>query len=71
MLHLRSRANSATMSTLTVHCHWGDEMARERTGHQHYYAEATKMKALTLIPTTVIGLSSGTALLLLSIVIVV
>src|SRR6218665_1535426 len=41
-------ANSAMMSTLTVHCQWEDEMVRERTGHPSSYAEATKMKSLTL-----------------------
>src|SRR6218665_3245462 len=36
------------MSTLTVHCQWEDEMAKERTGHLPSYAEAKKMKSLTL-----------------------
>ena len=36
------------MSTLTVHCRWEDETARERTGHPPSYAEAKKMKSLTL-----------------------
>jgi len=35
-------ANSAMMSTLTVHCQWEDETARERTDHQPSYAEAKK-----------------------------
>ena len=41
-------ANSAMMSTLIVHCQWEDEMVRERTGHTPSYAEAKKMKSLTL-----------------------
>ena len=40
-------ANSAMMSTLTVHCQWEDETTRERTGHPPSYAEAKKMKSLT------------------------
>src|SRR6218665_1834235 len=48
LFHLRPLANSATMSTLSVHCQWGDETARERTGHPPSYAEAKKMKSLTL-----------------------
>jgi len=30
------QANSAVMSTLTIHCQWEDEMKRERTGHPPY-----------------------------------
>ena len=41
-------ANSAMMSTLTAHFQWEDETVRERTGHPHSYAEAKKMKSLTL-----------------------
>jgi len=41
-------ANLATMITLTSHCHWEDETARERTGHPTSYAKAKKMKSLTL-----------------------
>src|SRR6218665_16018 len=41
-------ANSAVVSTLTVHCLWGDETVRKRTGHPPSYAEAKKMKLLTL-----------------------
>jgi len=36
------------MSTLTVHYQWEDEMVRERTCHPPIYAEAKKMKSLTL-----------------------
>jgi len=36
------------MSTLTIHCQWEDEMEREGTGHLPSYAEAKKMKLLTL-----------------------
>jgi len=36
------------MSTLTVHCQWEDETVREMTGHPPSYAEAKKMKSLTL-----------------------
>ena len=36
------------MSMLTVHCQLEDAMVRERTGHQPSYAEAKKMKSLTL-----------------------
>ena len=42
LLHLRSLANSATMSTLTVHCQWEDDTVMERTGHPPFYAEAKK-----------------------------
>jgi len=49
LLHLRPLANSAMMSTLTIHCQWEDEMVRERTGHLSSYAEAKeKLKSLTL-----------------------
>ena len=41
-------ANSAMMSTLTLHCQWENEMVRERTGRLPSYAEAKKMKSLTL-----------------------
>src|SRR5678816_4093294 len=47
-LYVRPLANSAIMSTLTVHCRWDDETVRERTGHPPSYAEAKKMKSLTL-----------------------
>ena len=40
--------NSAIMSTLTVDCQWEDEMARERIGQSPSYAEAKKVKSLTL-----------------------
>jgi len=33
-------ANSVTMSTLTAHCRWEDEMARDRPGHSPSYAFA-------------------------------
>src|SRR6218665_1237389 len=36
------------LSTQTVHCQWEDEMVRERTGHPTSYAEAKKIKLLTL-----------------------
>src|SRR6218665_1082677 len=36
------------MNTLIVHCQWEDETVRERTGHPPSYAEAKKMKLLTL-----------------------
>src|SRR6218665_1801871 len=48
LLHLCTLANSAMMSTLTAHCQWEDEMVRGRTGHPPSYAEAKKMKLLTL-----------------------
>jgi len=49
LLHLHPLANSAMMSTLTaVHCQWEDETVRGRTGHPPSYAEAKKMKSLTL-----------------------
>jgi len=35
-------------STLTAHCQWKDETVRERAGHPPSYAEAKKMKKLTL-----------------------
>src|SRR6218665_1517110 len=43
LLHLRPLANSAMMSTMTVHCQWEDETVRERTGHPPSYAKAKKM----------------------------
>jgi len=48
LLHLRPLANSDMMGTLTIHCQWEDEMARERTGHPPSYAEDKKMKPPTL-----------------------
>ena len=36
-------------STLTAHCQWEDETVKERTGHPSLYAEAEKMKSLTLL----------------------
>src|SRR6218665_2759757 len=48
LLHLCPLANSAMMSKLTTHCQWEDETVRERTGHPPSYAEAKKMKSLTL-----------------------
>ena len=48
LLHLCPLANSAMMSSLTVHCKWEDETVRERTGHLPSYAKAKKMKSLTL-----------------------
>ena len=48
LLHMHSLANSVMMSTLTAHCQWEDEMAREITGHPPSYAVAKKMKSLTL-----------------------
>ena len=48
LLHLQPLANLALMSTPTVHCQWEDETVRERTGHPPSYAEAKKMKSLTL-----------------------
>ena len=49
LLHLfPTIANSALLRTLTVHCHWEDEVLRERTGRLPSFAEAKKMKLLTL-----------------------
>ena len=42
LLHLRPLADSAMMSTLTAHCQWEDETARERTGRPPSYAVAKK-----------------------------
>src|SRR6218665_2203429 len=57
LLHLRPLAKSAMMSTLTAHCQWEDETARKSTGHPPSYAEAKKMKSLTLqIPGCTIGI---------------
>jgi len=36
------------MSTLTTHCRQEDEKARERNGHPFLFADARKMKSLTL-----------------------
>ena len=41
-------ANSAMMSKLTAHCQWVDETVWVRTGHPPSYAEAKKIKSLTL-----------------------
>src|SRR5678815_1572538 len=43
-------ANSAMMysCTLTVHCRWEDETARERTDYPPSHADGQKMKSLTL-----------------------
>ena len=41
-------AKSVVMSTQTVYCLWEDETAMERTCHPLSYAEAKKMKSLTL-----------------------
>ena len=48
LFHLRPLANLAVMSTLTAHCRWEDETARERTCHPPSYAVAKKMKTLKL-----------------------
>src|SRR6218665_333199 len=48
LLHLCPLANSAMMNTWTTHCHWEDEMVKETTGHPPSYAEAKKIKSLTL-----------------------
>src|SRR6218665_1970027 len=45
---VRIPANSAMMSTFSVRCQWDVETAKERTGHPPSYAEAKKMKLLTL-----------------------
>jgi len=36
------------VSTLTTHCQWEDKTVRERTDNPPWYAEAKKMKSLTL-----------------------
>ena len=41
-------ADLAMMRTLITHRQRGDETARERTGHPPSYAEAKKMKSLSL-----------------------
>ena len=48
LLQMHPIADSATMSTLTTHCKWEDETVRERTDHPPSYAEAKKIKSLTL-----------------------
>ena len=48
LLHLRPLAKLAMMSTLTTQCECEDEKVRERTGQPPSYAEAKKMKSLTL-----------------------
>src|SRR6218665_1049509 len=48
LLHLCPLDNSTTMSTLIIHCWWEDETVRERPGHPPSYAEAKKIKLLTL-----------------------
>jgi len=54
-------ANSAVMNTLTTHCQWGT--VREKTGHLPLYAEAKKMKSLTLHTNGCHMATSETALL--------
>src|SRR6218665_723892 len=44
LVYTSSLSTSAIMCTLTAHCQWEDEMARERTGHPPSYAEAKKIK---------------------------
>src|SRR6218665_535231 len=61
--HNRPLANSAIMSTLTVHCQWEDEAVRDRTGHPPSYAKAKKLKSLP--NSSHPWLPQGTALLLL------
>ena len=46
LLHLRPLANSAMMSTLTIHCQWEDETVRERTSHPPSCADAKKTASL-------------------------
>jgi len=48
LLFLYLIANLAIMSTLTVHCRWKEEKMKERTSHQPSYADAKKMKLLSL-----------------------
>src|SRR6218665_2621465 len=57
--HLRPLANSAMMSTLTVHYQWEDDTVSERTGHSCSYAEARKMNPLTLYPWLPFGYRKG------------
>jgi len=52
-----SLPKSAMMSTLTIHCQWEDDTARERTGHPPSYTEAKKMKSLTLHTHSALGLA--------------
>ena len=49
LLHLHPLFNSSVTSTLTEHCRWEDEKARERTGHPTLYAKAEKMRLLSLL----------------------
>jgi len=48
LLHLHPMAKSVMMSTLTVHYWREDETVREKNGQPPSYAEAKKMKSLTL-----------------------
>ena len=48
LFHLRPLANSDMMSTLTAYCQREDETVRKRICHPPSYAEAKKMKSLTL-----------------------
>ena len=48
LFHLHPLTNSAMMSTLTAHCQWDNDTARERTGHTPSHAVAKKRKSLTL-----------------------
>ena len=57
LLHLCPLANSAVTCTLTTHCQWEDETVRERTGHPPLFAEAKKMKSLTLHTIGCLGLA--------------
>jgi len=49
--------HSAMLSALTTHCQWENETVRERTGHSPSYAEAKKMKSLTLHTHSCLGLA--------------
>lgn len=46
--NLHPLANSAVMSTGTLHCEWEDQAVWERSGQPPASAEAKKLKSLTL-----------------------
>ena len=59
LFHLCPHANSAIMSTPTVLCQWEDPLVRKKTGHLPSYAEAKKMKLLTLDTHSCLSVSLG------------
>jgi len=45
------------MGSLAVHCQWKEETVSQRNGHPLSYADAKKMKSLTLHAMAALGLA--------------